>query len=378
MINIKKILFILPWLAVGGLERVQVTIANALAERGHDITIMTYTKGNDLAPELNPRIHFIYKQPKPFPIRRRMKYIWTFYDDGMWETRASPKTLYKYYVGDEKYDVEIAFFRGMSVKIICGSTNNDSIKIAWVHSDYKMCGGYAYQFQSMKHVRAAYMKFNYIVCVSKQAAQSFIYVIGEHKHITTIYNMLPHANIREKAKEITEHIKSKFTVIAVGHLVNVKGFDRLLEASKCLMNENVDFELQIMGEGGERVHLEEYIKTNKLNNVVLLGQQMNPYKYIVQADLLVCSSRYEGYNLTVAEALILSVPVLSTNCTGPSEILDNGKYGYLCENSTDGITEGLRKMIIDKELYTHYKRMVTERQDFFDEKKIISQIEALF
>lgn len=94
------------------------------------------------------------------------------------------------------------------------------------------------------------------------------------------------------------------------------------------------------------------------------------------ADLLVCSSYYEGYNLTVAESLIIGTPVLSTNCTGPSEIFDNGKYGIIVENSTEGLYQGIKKMITDKSLYSHYKEKTKERIHLFDEEKIIKEVES--
>ena len=97
-----------------------------------------------------------------------------------------------------------------------------------------------------------------------------------------------------------------------------------------------------------------------------------------QADLYVCSSLYEGYNLTVAEALILEVPVLSTNCTGPCEILDNGNYGAIVENSEEGLYEGLKQLLNEPDKLLYYKEKAKERKDFFDEEQICKKIEGLF
>ncbi len=374
----KKILFVLPSLSVGGLERVQVTIANALADKGYDITVMTFDDGEDLASELNPKVRFIHKQPKPFPLRRRMKYIWTFYDSGRWETRTSAKNLYKYYVGKEKYDIEIAFFRGRSVKIISGSTNKSSKKFAWVHNDYKLCGGVTANFKSLDDAKQAYTKFDKIVSVSNQAGASFKEVIGRTDNVTTIYNMLPVEDILKKASEPCDIEKTKFTVVSIGRLNEQKGFDRLLESVNQLNQKGLDFDLWIVGEGEERAKLEKYISENNITNVKLLGNQSNPFKYLKQADLAVCSSRFEGYNLTVAEALILDKPVLSTECTGPCEILDNGNYGYICENSVEGITNGLNELISNPSTLEKYRNMAKTRKSFFEKDKICERIEQLF
>ena len=110
----------------------------------------------------------------------------------------------------------------------------------------------------------------------------------------------------------------------------------------------------------------------------MTGSQNNPYPYIKNADLLVCASYFEGYNLTVAEALILGVPVLSTDCTGPNEILDRGRYGMIVENSKEGLYRGLKELMDNPEKLDYYKRKAKERLGFFDEEKTIKQITDLF
>lgn len=376
----KKILFVLPSLNFGGLERVQVTLANALVARNYSVTILTFSVGNDLLPLLDQRVNFIYKEPKKFPIRRKMKYIWTFYDDGVWERRTTPREVYKYYIGNEKYDVEIGFFRGLSIKIVSGSTNKNSIKLAWVHNDFLQCGGITNGFKNLEKAIESYKVFDNIICVSKQAADSFKRKMGITEKIKTVYNINPISEIVEKTEEKYENpIKKKFNMVSVGRLLNSqKGFDRLLEVCKKLKGDGLDYSLTIVGDGPDRASLQQYIDDSKLLNVQLVGMQSNPYKYMKNAELVVCSSYFEGYNLTVAESLIIGTPVLSTNCTGPNEILDNGKYGMIVENNTQALYEGIKRLMTDKEIYNHYKIKTKERMPFFDEERIIKEVESLF
>ena len=301
-----------------------------------------------------------------------------FYDDGMWETRANPKTLYKYYVGDEKYDVEIGFFRGLSVKIISGSTNKTSKKLAWVHSDFEKCRGITNNFKSLADTKQAYSRFDNIVCVSKKALKSFNEKIGLPDKTVTIYNMLSAEKILSAAQEPINIKKSKFTVLSVGHLIDVKGYDRLLSAVKQLNDNGFDFELWLVGYGKDETKLKEFAEKNNLKNVKFLGYQKNPYKYMRAADLYVCSSRYEGFNLTVAEALFLETPILSTDCTGPSEILDGGKYGMLVDNSEEGLYNGIRAFLSDHSILHTYSEKAKQRTPFFYEKNIFKQIIDLF
>lgn len=369
----KKILFVLPSLVVGGLERLQVNIANALAERGYEITVMAFSPANDLIGELSEKVHYVFKPDKPHPIMSRIPYIRRkFYDDGMWETRATPKTLYKYYVGNEKYDVEIGFFRGFPIKIISGSTNKNSKKLAWVHTDFRKCLGITSKFKSIEDVKKAYGKYDEIICVSDRAKESFEEVIGCKNKTTTIYNLLPVEKIVKLSRENCEIKKDGFTIVSVGHLIDTKGYDRLINAVIRLNEEGENVNLWLVGSGKDESALKALAEGK--DYIKFFGQQLNPYKFMVQADLYVCSSRFEGFNLTVAEALILGRAIMSTDCTGPTEILAGGKYGKICENSEFGIYSSIKELVHDKEKLAEYRLTAKGRGNDFSEEKIINDI----
>ena len=378
----KKILFILPSLAVGGLERVQVSLANALTKEGYDVTIMTLYPNDELRSELSEKVHYLYKPPKRH-LGERIPYIrHMLYDDGMWETRATAKQLYDYYVGNDVYDIEIAFFRGLPIKIISGSTNHQAKHIAWVHSDPLKASGYTACFQSGKEVLEAYRSFDKVVCVSKQVANGFCHAIGEINTMQTIYNLIPVSDIIKKSnKNIDRKIsKSQLHIVLVGHYIDTtKGQGRLISAVCRLRNEGADISLALIGSGkDEKLFHDMICKNDAESYITLVDGGHNPYPYIKEADLLVCASYFEGYNLTVAEALILGVPVLSTDCTGPNEILDYGKYGMIVENSEDGIYKGLSRLVDDRNILNRYKQKTVQRMSFFNEDTIMRQITDLF
>lgn len=378
----KKILFIAPSLTPGGMERMLVTIANRLVAHGYDVTVLILDDITDLRDELDERVSF-RRKPYKTHFGQKLPYIrHKLYDDGMWETRATPRQLYQYYVGDEKFDVEIAFFRGMCVKIVSGSTNKDAVHLAWVHSDFRKARGYQNCFRDMSEVYDAYCRFDHVVCVSKEAHIGFQETIGDTRNTTVIYNMLPTGDILRKANEPASLTfrKAALHLVIVGRLDDkTKGQLRLIDAVTRLHNEGNDISLAVVGGGDDHQLIKSRIdEQNASSYVFMTGMQKNPYPYIKDADLLVCSSYYEGYNLTVAEALIIGTPVLSTDCTGPREILDGGNYGMIVDNSGEGLYEGLKKLCDTPGLLESYREKASQRSDFFDEDKTFVLITGLF
>ena len=188
----------------------------------------------------------------------------------------------------------------------------------------------------------------------------------------------PKKEVKPEVKEEPEIkiTKSAFNLVLVGRLLDsAKGQIRLINVVSRLHNEGYDLSLTLVGGGADERKIKDEITHNSAENYIFMtGSQSNPYPYIKQADLLVCASYFEGYNLTVAEALILGTPVLSTNCSGPNEILDSGKYGLIVENNEDGLYNGIKDLLDNPEKMQYYKRKAHERLAFFDEEKIVKEI----
>lgn len=382
----KKILFVASSLRVGGMERVLVDISNGLVKKGFDVTIITYEEctGPSWRVELDERVHFIYKKPKEFRIQKKLPYIHRFYKPNKWETRTSPRSLYKYYVGTKtKYDVEIAFCRGPAVKIVSGSTNKNSKKLTWVHNDYTLLNPKSIYkfFNNMEEARGAYEKFEKIVAVSEEARKKFIEVLGFAEKTTTIYNLLAIDKIIKKSKLSCPIEKRKFTIINVARLLAAKGQNTLLKVVKRLNDDGLDFELWLVGTTYNDNYYKEvtdYIENNNLSNVKLLGRQMNPYCFMAQSDLYVCSSWREGFSISVAEAIACGLPVISTNCTGPTEILEDGKFGIIINYDEEEMYKALKSAIEHPETLKPYMDKARERSQYFSEENIINQIIELF
>jgi glycosyltransferase involved in cell wall biosynthesis len=181
-----------------------------------------------------------------------------------------------------------------------------------------------------------------------------------------LYNPIDRDSIIIKAKK-TDIKKRKFTICSVGSLTEVKRFDRVIRLAKKLKDDGYDIDFWIIGDGLLRKELLELVSNLGLNDMVhFLGFINPPYPYIRVADILLLTSKAEGFPLVLCEALCLGVPVIATACTGPIEILDRGKYGVLCNHDDDSIYLNVKSLIDDKTKLEAYAFASEKRSKMFN------------
>lgn len=391
----KKILFLIHTLQVGGAEKVLVNLVNNMDKEKYDITVMTVINTGAFRKDLNSNIKYktIFNIPflskksnkkdtssgnlldKTSVIKQILANIYKF----MWR-HINCQKLYKKYI-KENYDVEIAFLEGISAKIIANSTNPISKKLAWIHVDLLEERKTESFFLNRKVEKETYEKFDHIVCVSKMVKEQFIkkFQYNIPNKVIVKYNPIDEEFILAKSREKIEDIeKKRLTICTIGRLSKQKAYDRLLKVVKQLNEKNRQFDLWIIGVGAEEESLKKYIDNNHLKNVKLLGYKQNPYKYVKEADIFVCSSIAEGFSTVVAEAVILEKPIITTECSGMREILgENGEYGIITPNSQEGLLEGLTSILEQAEILEQCKKQIVKRKELFNIKHAIKEIEQL-
>ena len=274
----------------------------------------------------------------------------------------------------KKYDVEIAFKDGFTAIF---TANGDSTKkIHWLHSDYK------YDNPNAKYKKLfpeTYEKFDKIVGVSEGVAKHFNDIYGNSEKTIVIGNLVEANRITRCARWKKEHEGDELRIACVGRLHYYKGYDRLLHAAKRLKDEDLlsKIKIDIIGGGFERqalINLKYQLKLGK--HVEFLGDKVNPYRDIKDADFLMLPSRVESFGLVVVESQILGIPVVATNCLSIEGLIENGKNGLIVENSTDGIYTGLKKMIVNRDLLSQFTENL--KAYHYDNEKIIKQLNDLF
>jgi glycosyltransferase involved in cell wall biosynthesis len=174
-----------------------------------------------------------------------------------------------------------------------------------------------------------------IIVNSKELKNEFLkFFIVKTK---VIYNPLDISIIR---KSIQKKLKSNFfkkgniNLITIGRFVSQKNHLLILKAIK-ILKEKLPIKLLIMGQGQLLSEYKNFVSKNNLKNeVLIINYQKNPYNFIKNADIFILSSIYEGLPNVLLEAQYLKKIIISSNCpTGTSEILLNGKAGFLFKNN---------------------------------------------
>ena len=169
--------------------------------------------------------------------------------------------------------------------------------------------------------RRFYKKHDLGVCQSEDMFRDFVDNFGlPSRQAVVIRNPVDVAHIQEMAKEPLPSYgdtadAGSVRLIAVGRMIDVKGFDLLVEALALLGDERVH--LTILGEGALRGKLEKQtIDLGLVGRVLFPGFQVNPYAWIARADALVLSSRHEAFPNVALEALACGTPVIATPAPG--------------------------------------------------------------
>lgn len=363
-----KILFFIPELSGGGAEKVLRNLVNNMDQTKFDITVQTASEEKEPEKYLVSGIRYKAINRCKSSLGKKLFNYW-------YRLCAELKMLYPLYIRDA-YDIEIAYLECGATKAIAGSTNKRAVKLAWVHCDLAKKEGMA---EAVKKLKKQYSAYDKVICVSESVKENFVHMFGNHPETMVLYNVNDEDEIREMAEAFVVPKASEFCLLAVGRLTRQKGFDRLLEACSMLKQEGFAFHLQILGEGPEWVNLEKQIRENYLETCVqLMGFQSNPYPYIKAADMVVCSSRYEGLSTVAIESMILGTPVLTTPCSGMEELLGDSEYGLITEDSREGLYTGLRTILEKPDLLNTYAGVAKVRGEVFTKNKTVRETEEFF
>ncbi|MBR2553952.1 MAG: glycosyltransferase [Aeriscardovia sp.] len=363
----KKVLFLINNLGEGGAEKVLITLVRYLDKSKYNITVMTLfdigVNKNFLPNDVNYITHY-----KSMP--RGNSHIMKLF---------SPKSLHRHFIKD-RFDIEIAFLEGPCARIISGCENKDTKLVSWTHCTWHSEREFAQSFRNLKEARNCCQKFDKNIFVSKGVQEAFEkYCQVDNKEV--IYNAIDSDRIVQLANEPVQDVdfaSDDFKMISVGKIIPVKGYDRLARIHKRLLDEGYKVHTYILGIGGQQGEIEEYCREKGIqDSFTFLGYHQNPYQYMSQADLFVCSSLSEGLSTAVTEALITGTPVVTTDVSGMRELLGDNEFGIITENNEDKLYEGIKGLIVNREQLAKQKNKAIERGKMFGISHAVESVQNM-
>lgn len=350
------ITLIISSLNSGGAERTLSELANVLALKGHQVSLITFSSSVAIPFYfLDTKINLIHLDQcysERYSFLRRFKNI-------VKRILCLRKTIQKI-----KPNIVISFIdvtnittliatRGLTIPILVSERTHPSH-----HQLPKF-------YQVLR--RIFYSKAAAIVVQTTSAAEYFNR--NGFENIKVIPNAVS-KSAQKKVKVISSSLVKN--IVSVGRLSPFKGFDILIKAFHTFLFTYPYLTLTIYGEGNERLNLEKLIHFLGLQNKVFLpGVIQNIQEAFLNADLFIFPSRYEGFPNALCEAMAVGLPVIASDCSGNVDIVRDGIDGrFFPVGDVQALTKITLELLDDAEQRQQLAEKAKEICDRFESNHI--------
>lgn len=385
----KKVIFISQALWIGGIETALVNLLNRFDYDKYDVTCLIVQNSLEMAERITPKCRLIVADrdstasfDKPYKFSRLFGLIQKPQNASklrliIWRVlqfflRALELRLYSHYIKkqlrNEHFDTAIIYTNRVS-EIAVRALEADKFITFFHHGS----------FRREYHDVWGYEHSCSIVTVSDSIKSQFAQALPKYADkLTVIPNITDVEVIRRKSSEMSVEYPDGFNIVSCGRLDPVKGFDLAIGACKLLLDKGINgFYWHIIGGGPIETELKKAAADSGAGeHIVFHGMQQNPYPYMANADLFVQPSRFEGYSLSIMEALALSLPIVATKAAAGEQITD-GVNGVLCDTSAESIAEAVKNLYIGKDEANKYREYLISYDFERLNNRIIADIESL-
>lgn len=390
----KKILFIYPFMMLGGSTTSLLALLNNIDSKKYKIYLQLQKNEGQLFNDIPNHVTILSeaqkRKGKLGKIIRILHFIFSgyalkaFLTNRKYGKKGLSKEVINYFLAKksckknkEIYDYAVSFLEGWSSWYLAYNVCAEK-KYAWQHSTFS-------KITDTPQEQISWMnKVNKIVFVDDACTREFNNILPDMKNKSmTIKNIIDSNIIRAKAECYNEKDcylqkfkeKTVIKVITVCRLtIETKGLDRIVNCSKELIDRGFDFLWYIVGDGADEVRLKKMIEEKNVGDFLIpIGARFNPYPFIKEADIMCMPSRYEGKPMVVTESMILGVPPVVTEYLSARTQIENGVNGIVVDNNEKSIIATMVDLVSNKKKIIELKNQL--KLNDFGNKDYIKEIE---
>jgi GalNAc-alpha-(1->4)-GalNAc-alpha-(1->3)-diNAcBac-PP-undecaprenol alpha-1,4-N-acetyl-D-galactosaminyltransferase len=359
-----NILLVIPSLDAGGAERMMSELANYWNSSGHQVSIV-HMKPENYVPfyPVNPAVRMVpmakgHLAHPESSIGKLLIYLKATFHVRRTICSVQPDIVISFLKTTNM--VTLLAMRGVTIPIVI-SERSDPIR-----------DRNSYLFDQMR--RQLYRRARKIVMQTEFAAAFFRPAFNDK--IRALPNWVHRPNT---VKPIADVQKPTRCILSVGRLIPSKGFDLLIQAFAQIAPLFPNLKLTIYGEGDERTRLENLAQTLCVSDRVSLpGRTKHIETVLLQFDLFVFPSRYEGFPNALCEALSVGLPVIASNCPGNVDVVTDRVNGWLFPvGDADRCAQLMKELIEDSGQRVFLSQNARKISDTLSADRILEQWDSM-
>ena len=371
----------------GGTIRTTLSMAGALAARGHDVEVASLLHPRAVpAFPVDPRVRVV-------PLtgtRPRRSRLGTPSDAVRWASATALRRTHSTLANplDRRAAVLTRahdhwlrrYLAAQDDAVVVATRLTLNQTLARLRTDRQVAIGQEHNHLARNPVLRAeytqlYPSLDALAVLTEGDAAAYRALLGDSCPVVLMPHALPHGTVLRRAP-LTAPV-----AVAAGMLTRRKGFDLLIDAWQSVAAEHPHWRLRIHGTGEDHDALAARIERHGLTGTITLeGFTPDLMAELGQASLFVLSSRGEGLPMVVIEAMAAGLPVVAFDCpTGPAELLDGGRCGVLVPpGDSAALADGIRRLVSDEAERRRFADAAAERALDYDPATRARQWEQLF
>ena len=370
----KKVAILLPWLKMGGTNKVAIRFMAELVQFC-DVTLILSQNVGELLDDIPEGVRVVIDEMIPFRemFKKDMKDFRIDYVlcDLIYylkvKTGHDNIDNYRYiverhpYIVEDKFDCAISY-HGQSPERLLNFLYriHSKKKAVWIH------GEMSFSEDKCRRLQKYYHFVDHFFFVSKPTQKSFSKVISfDEAKATVYYNPIDKEEIIKKAQLscIPQFSANYQNILTVGRISSEKGQDMIPAITRKLLDKGYVVRWYIIGDGNMRSKIEELIKKYDVSDsVIILGTQTNPYCFMKACTIYVQPSYTEGYSTTICEAGMLGKAIIGTKPSGGiRDQITDGEDGLIVDATVDGITEGIMELLNNTNIRRNFEENILKK-----------------